>query len=170
MAPNDAAPSYRIQISLIFRDFQRKIVPPLPFATFCIQTQRIALRLGMRGKATASPIVVMRSLTVWPNQRIGSASPLNFPLESMGSRARGQDHALMHPPAWLAHHLPAERLPNLRLPVARRPPGSMPEKYADAASLCHTLLVATYGTLHDADPSLRYLCHGGVSPVRPNPT
>lgn len=75
------------------------ILPPLPFATFCIQTQRIALRLGMRGKATASPIVVMRPLTVWPNQRIGSASPLNFPLEPMGSHARGQDHALMHPPA-----------------------------------------------------------------------
>ena len=43
--------------------------------------------------AAGLPVVVMRPLTVRPDQRIAIASPLNFPLEAMGLRARGQDYA-----------------------------------------------------------------------------
>jgi hypothetical protein len=58
---------------------------------------------GLARVAAASPVVVMRPLIVRPDHRIGIASPLNFPLEAMGLRARGQNHALIDPPAWLAH-------------------------------------------------------------------
>jgi hypothetical protein len=82
-----------------------------------------------------------------------------------GQLLSSRNQALMHPPARLAHHQTAERLPDLRLPVAGRSPGPVPEKDADTASLRHTLLVATYGALHDVGPSLRYLRHG-TSPGR----
>jgi hypothetical protein len=79
-------------------------------------SQRLSHPGGTR-TTVASPVVVMRPLTVRPDQRIGVASSLNFPLKAMGLRARGQNHALMDPPARFAHYQTAKRLPDLRLPV-----------------------------------------------------
>jgi hypothetical protein len=36
----------------------------------------------------------------------------------------------------------------------------MPEENADTAGICDTLLMSTNRTLHDIDPSLKYLRHG----------
>jgi hypothetical protein len=127
-------------------------------------SQRLSHPGGTR-TTVALPVVVMRPLTVRPDQRIGVASSLNFALKAMGLRARGQNHALMDPPARFAHYQTAKRLPDLRLPVAERSPGPVPEKNADASSFRHTLLVPTYGTPHDVDPSFRYLRHA-ASPGR----
>jgi hypothetical protein len=78
----------------------------------------------------------------------------------MGHDARGHDDLFMNPPTWLVHHHPAEWLPDLGFPTVALSPRAMPEQNADTAGICDTLLMSANRTLHDIDPSLRYLRHG----------
>jgi hypothetical protein len=78
----------------------------------------------------------------------------------MGNGARGHDNLFMNPPAGLVHHHQAEWPPDLRFPTVALSPRAMPEQNADTAGICDTLLMSANRTLHDIDPSLRYLRHG----------
>jgi hypothetical protein len=81
-------------------------------------------------------------------------------LETTGHDARGHDNVIMHPPTWLVHHDPAEWPPDFGFPAVGSSPRTVPEKNADTAGICHTLLMTADSTFHNINPSLRYLCHG----------